>query len=191
MSSGAKNPGERNSLAERSSSVFRAGDMPLGLRTARRRQLARRLVELHRLEQPHERPELRELDLTAFVCAVCSDYPDVEVVTGSSSTLLSDSRHLAAVLFAVVENALVHGAPPVRVRIQGRGIVVRDHGPGFSDALLCRATERFTTGSPARGVGLGLALAAAHAHLIGAGLEVRNVAAGGAEVTIVVVPPSA
>jgi signal transduction histidine kinase len=191
MRSGAEIPDGRSSSAERSSGAFRAGEMPLGLRTARQRQLARRLVELHRLERPHERPELSELDLAALVCAVCSDYPDVEVVTESSPTLLSDSRHLAAILFAVLENALAHGAPPVRVRIERHGIVVSDHGPGFADGLLCRATERFTTGSPARGVGLGLALAAAHARLIGASLEICNVAGGGAEVTIVLVPPSA
>jgi two-component system sensor histidine kinase MtrB len=185
MRSGAEIPGGHRSSAERWSGAWRAAEIPLGVRTARHRQLARRLVELHRLEQRREQPELSELDLTALVCAVCSDYPGVDVVPGPASALvLSDSRHLVAVLFAVLENALVHGATPVHVRIEPQAIVVADGGPGFSERLLQRATERFTTGSPAKGVGLGLALAVGHAELIGADLQLRNTPAGGAEVTI-------
>ena len=46
---------------------------------------------------------------------------------------------------------------------------MRDHGPGFSAAMLARAAERFTTGDPARGdgIGLGLAIAAGQCHVLG------------------------
>jgi signal transduction histidine kinase len=185
MRRGTDTSGGQRSPAERSGDVWRAAEVPLGLRTARQRQLARRLVELHRLDQRREQTELSELDLAALVCAVCSDYPAVEVAPRSvPAPVLSDSRHLAAALFAVIENAHVHGAPPVRVRIERQEIVVADGGPGFSDGLLRHATERFTTGSPTKGVGLGLALAVGHVELIGARLRLRNLPAGGAEVAI-------
>ena len=57
---------------------------------------------------------------------------------------------------------------------------MRDHGPGFSEAMLAHAAERFTTGDPARGdgIGLGLAIAAGQCHVLGAELGLSNDPAG-------------
>ena len=59
-------------------------------------------------------------------------------------------------------------------------------GPGFSPEMLERATERFSSGDPARGggIGLGLAIAAAQTRVLGGRLVLANVPAGGAAVTI-------
>ena len=149
-------------------------------------RLARQLTELSRLEQGLEEPVLGPVDLAALLRATCRDYPGVTLEIHDTRVLLSDSRHLAGALFPIVENALLHGALPVKVSLAGADIRISDSGPGFPQKLLPRATERFVTGSHAsgRGVGLGLALAGAHARLIGATLELANAPSRGATVTI-------
>ena len=90
----------------------------------------------------------------------------------------------------MLDNAARHGAPPVDVSVSDGRIVMRDHGPGFSDAMLAHAAERFTTGNPARGegIGLGLAIVAGQCHVLGAELELANDPTGGAVVTIALPP---
>ena len=61
---------------------------------------------------------------------------------------LVDPRRLERVIENVLDNAARHGAPPVEVSVSDGRIVMRDHGPGFSDAMLAHAAERFTTGNP-------------------------------------------
>jgi signal transduction histidine kinase len=102
------------------------------------------------------------------------------------ASVATDPRRLARVLTNLLDNADRHGSPPVAVRVCGARIDVLDRGPGFSDALLSSATERFTKGDAARsgGTGLGLAIAAAQARVIGASLEVRNRPDGGGVVTV-------
>ena len=87
----------------------------------------------------------------------------------------------------MLDNAARHGAPPFEVSVSPGRIVMRDHGPGFSEAMLASAAERFTTGDPARGdgIGLGLAIAAGQCHVLGADLDLSNDPSGGAVVTIV------
>jgi signal transduction histidine kinase len=149
-------------------------------------RLARQLTELSRVERGLEQPVIAPVDLAALLRAIGGDHRHVTLEIGGTAPLSTDSRHLAAVLFPVLENALLHGAPPVRLSLDGTEITVTDAGPGFPEDLLPRATERFVTGAPAvgRGVGLGLALAAAHARRIGATLELANTPSHGATVTI-------
>jgi len=66
-----------------------------------------------------------------------------------------------------VDNALVHGGPGVRVRVDARRaggveLVVGDNGPGIPEAERSRVLERFVRGDVARpggGAGLGLSIA--------------------------------
>jgi signal transduction histidine kinase len=76
-----------------------------------------------------------------------------------------DEHGLQRIVVNLVENAFVHGAPPVQVVVteQDGYVVVRvaDAGPGMPEDLLARATARFTRAPDARarpGSGLGLAL---------------------------------
>jgi signal transduction histidine kinase len=80
----------------------------------------------------------------------------------------------------------MHGAPPIVVTVRAAGVTVRDHGDGFAPEMLERATERFSSGDPARGdgIGLGLAIAAAQARVLGGRLVLANAESGGAVVTI-------
>jgi signal transduction histidine kinase len=98
----------------------------------------------------------------------------------------SDSRRLARILFAVLDNAFLHGAAPVRLRYDACGLAVCDSGRGFAPHVLERATEPFVAGRRAwpRGAGLGLAIAARQAALLDAGLELGNPPTGGACVAL-------
>jgi signal transduction histidine kinase len=90
-----------------------------------------------------------------------------------------DSPTLERILANLIDNACLHGSPPVHVRVRvvaadagaatpgaavGPGwtlVEISDAGPGMPPDLLARATERFTRSAEARsrpGAGLGLSL---------------------------------
>jgi signal transduction histidine kinase len=157
-------------------------DAPGSVREARGRRVARDLVELSRLQSGAERPELTELDLAALLGTICVDYPGVVLDGPSELALSTDSRRLARVLFTLLDNAFLHGAPPVTVSYDAAEVRVEDAGGGFAPRVLERVTQPFVTGdrSRGRGVGLGLAIAARHATLLGGELELTNSPDGGA-----------
>ena len=76
-----------------------------------------------------------------------------------------DEHGLQRIVTNLIENAFVHGAPPVRVVVAEQdgylAVRVSDAGPGMPEELLGQATARFTRAPDARarpGSGLGLAL---------------------------------
>jgi signal transduction histidine kinase len=155
-------------------------------RYARERRLARDLVELSRLERGLERAEHAPVDLARLVDAVRADYPEL-VLDGARTVIVqSDSRRLARILFAVLDNAFLHGAAPVTLRYDSGGLTVCDSGRGFAPHILEHATEPFVAGRRAwpRGAGLGLAIAARQATLLDAILSLANAPAGGACVAL-------
>jgi signal transduction histidine kinase len=156
-------------------------------RSSRAQRVVRQLLELSRLTSGRESAEFADVDLVAFARAVLRDYPNVVIAESlARAPVRTDSRRLAAVLFAVLDNAIVHGADPVEVRVTADSIVVVDHGCGFSEQLLTEATKPFRTGSrlAGRGIGLGLACAAAHTALFSASLLLDNEPGAGARVTV-------
>jgi signal transduction histidine kinase len=157
-------------------------DAPETRRHARERRVARDLVELSRLQGGGERADCVPLDLATLVRAICADYPQLRIDGPQNLPVSTDARRLARVLFALLDNAYLHGAPPVSVTYDATEIAISDSGPGLAAGLLPRATEPFVTGERARGrgVGLGLAIAARQAALLDAELRVGNVAGGGA-----------
>jgi signal transduction histidine kinase len=169
--------------SRRLTAVSTAWEEPPGsVREARGRRVARDLVELSRLQSGAERPELTELDLAALLGTICVDYPGVVLDGPAQLALSTDSRRLARVLFTLLDNAFLHGAPPVTVSYNAAEVRVEDAGGGFAPRVLERVTQPFVTGdrSHGRGVGLGLAIAARHATLLGGELELTNSPAGGA-----------
>ena len=91
----------------------------------------------------------------------------LELVTPATPvTVAMSPTALERVLTNLVENALLHGRPPVEVSVAAPrdgwvAISVSDHGDGMPPDLLARATGRFTRSDEARsrpGAGLGLAL---------------------------------
>jgi signal transduction histidine kinase len=166
-------------------------DSPDCRRAARGRRVARDLVELSRLQRGEERARRAVVDLAGLLRGLCADYPQLHVEGPDPLFFDTDARRLARVLSALLENACLHGAPPIRVRYDVAEIVVQDGGPGLEPQLLGRATEPFVTGrrAPQRGVGLGLAIAARQAAVLGAELRLSNAPCGGAVAALCFEPP--
>lgn len=156
-------------------------------RVDRLQRLVEDLLEIARLDNGTATADLRRVDLGGFVTGVVGDAAQATISTNGASSSLIDPRRLERVIENVLDNAARHGAPPIDVAVLPRRIVVRDHGPGFSEPMLALAAERFTTGDPARGdgIGLGLAIAAGQCQVLGAELRLANDPGGGAVVTIV------
>jgi two-component system, OmpR family, sensor histidine kinase MtrB len=161
-------------------------DPPDARRRARERRVARDLVELSRLQRGAERAEFARVDLAHLLRAIVADHPGVVLDGPATARTDTDSRRLARILFILLENAVLHGAPPIAVHYDQRMITVSDGGRGFPAGLRRRATEPFVTGerTNGRGIGLGLAIAERHAGVLGAQLILGDGSAGGASVTV-------
>ncbi|MFD7690612.1 two-component system sensor histidine kinase CseC [Streptomyces sp. NPDC059781] len=148
------------------------------------RTLVEDVLEVARLDSASERAELQDILLGEFVARrVAAKDPDVTVRVVHESEVTTDPRRLERVLLNLLANAARHGRPPIEVTVEGRVIRVRDHGPGFPEALLAEGPSRFRTGSAdraGRGHGLGLTIAAGQARVLGARLTFRNVRPPGA-----------
>jgi signal transduction histidine kinase len=89
-------------------------------------------------------------------------HPEAEIVLDvpHGITVHADRDRLAQALDNLLNNALYHGVPPVRVRATsgpgGVQIRVSDQGPGVSSAMQPRLFDRFATGQQSGGTGLGL-----------------------------------
>ncbi|MGW6949980.1 sensor histidine kinase [Streptomyces xanthophaeus] len=168
------------------------------------RGLVEDLLEVSRLDAGAEHPVHARVPLGAVVAeAVTRTGLDTEVtVTGTGGrragagqsveametveTVETDPRRLERIVSNLVLNAHRHGRAPVRVTVEGRSVVVRDHGPGFPADLLLEGPRRFHTGAADRGSGhgLGLTIALGQARLLGAELLLANAPDGGAVATL-------
>lgn len=147
------------------------------------RALVEDVLEVARLDSASERAELQDVALGEFVSRrVRALMPEASVRVVADEIVSTDPRRLERILGNLLANAARYGRPPVQVDIEGRVVRVRDHGPGFPEALLREGPSRFRTGSTDRagvGHGLGLTIAEGQARVLGARLTFRNVAAPG------------
>jgi signal transduction histidine kinase len=147
------------------------------------RTLVEDVLEVARLDSASERAELQEISLGEFVSRrITVLNPDVVVRVVHESWVSTDPRRLERILLNLLTNAAKYGKPPVEVTVEGRVVRVRDHGPGFPEALLREGPSRFRTGASDRagtGHGLGLTIAAGQARVLGARLTFRNAAPEG------------
>ncbi|MEW2412719.1 two-component system sensor histidine kinase CseC [Streptomyces sp. NPDC046866] len=145
------------------------------------RVLVEDVLEVARLDGASERAELQDVALGEFVSRrVSALMPEASVRVVADEIVSTDPRRLERILGNLLANAARYGHPPVQVDIEGRVVRVRDHGPGFPEALLREGPSRFRTGSTDRagvGHGLGLTIAEGQARVLGARLTFRNVAA--------------
>ncbi|MFJ3722957.1 ATP-binding protein [Streptomyces sp. NPDC090045] len=165
------------------------------------RGLVEDLLEISRLDAGAERPVRDRVPLGAVVSeAVARTGLDTEVTVTAAAdagprgpeaarageTVETDPRRLERIVGNLVVNAHRHGDAPVRVTVEGRTVVVRDHGPGFPRDLLLDGPRRFHTGGTGRGSGhgLGLTIALGQARLLGAELRFENAQDGGAVATL-------
>ncbi|MFJ6939635.1 ATP-binding protein [Streptomyces sp. NPDC101132] len=167
------------------------------------RGLVEDLLEISRLDAGAERPVRARVPLGAVVAeAVGRTGLSAEVVVtgggggggagagagvGAGGEIVeTDPRRLERIVGNLVVNAHRHGGTPVRVTVEGRTVVVRDHGPGFPQQLLRDGPRRFHTGAEERGTGhgLGLTIALGQAAVLGARLVLDNAGDGGAVATL-------
>ncbi|ARH92545.1 MULTISPECIES: two-component system sensor histidine kinase CseC [Streptomyces] len=142
------------------------------------RTLVEDVLEVARLDGHAERAELQDVVLGEFVARrVHALDPEITVDVVREAEVTTDPRRLERILGNLIANAARHGRPPIEVTVEGRVLRVRDHGPGFPEALLREGPSRFRTGSSdraGRGHGLGLTIAAGQARVLGARLTFRN-----------------
>ncbi|NEB74234.1 HAMP domain-containing histidine kinase [Streptomyces sp. SID14478] len=165
------------------------------------RGLVEDLLEISRLDAGAEQPVSARVPLGAVVSeAVVRTGFDTEVTVAEApggaadGTVETDPRRLERIVANLVVNAHRHGSGPVQVTVEGRTVVVRDHGPGFPRELMLHGPRRFHTGAKERGSGhgLGLTIAFGQARLLGAELSLDNAPGGGAVATLRLPgPPSA
>jgi signal transduction histidine kinase len=110
----------------------------------------------------------------------------IEVVAPEALSVHVDRARFEDALGNLVDNALRHGAGPVRLEAARRGdgceISVDDRGPGFDPAFAAGAFERFTRpdgGRSGGGAGLGLAIVRATARMHGGDARIEASADGG------------
>ncbi|MFF4233860.1 two-component system sensor histidine kinase CseC [Streptomyces sp. NPDC001820] len=147
------------------------------------RTLVEDVLEVARLDSASERAELQEIALGEFVSRrITALNRDVAISVVHESWVSTDPRRLERILLNLLTNAAKYGKPPVEVTVEGRVVRVRDHGPGYPEALLREGPSRFRTGASDRagtGHGLGLTIAAGQARVLGARLTFRNAAPEG------------
>ncbi|WP_343240768.1 MULTISPECIES: HAMP domain-containing sensor histidine kinase [unclassified Streptomyces] len=157
------------------------------------RGLVEDLLEISRLDAGAEQPVHAHVPLGAVVAeAVARTGLDTAVTVAdpqsgqTGHTVETDPRRLERIVSNLVINAHRHGATPVQVTVEGRTVVVRDHGPGFPPDLLRDGPRRFQTGATERGSGhgLGLTIALGQARLLGAELLLDSAPDGGAVATL-------
>jgi signal transduction histidine kinase len=169
--------------------------------TSRLARLADDLLVLARAENDRMALELRQVRVADLVAGIVRRHSDRAVradpvaptLCSPDLELRADPMRLEQALDNMVENALRHGAAPVRIealqRDQWVELHVADAGPGFPPGFLPHAFERFARGDAGHttsGAGLGLAIVQAIAEAHGGSAHAANRPEGGADVWIAI-----
>ena len=117
------------------------------------------------------------------------DGPDVATLELEPELSLSvDPVLFEQVLINLLDNAIRHGRPPIRIVARGHDggaeVVVEDHGPGVPVDARALVFDKFARAGASRGVGLGLAIARGVVAAHGGTIEVEAAASGGARFVI-------
>jgi two-component system OmpR family sensor kinase len=171
-----------------------------GEETDRLAQLAEDLLVIARSDQGELPLRLQSLPVLPLLVRVRDRFAqratergaDIVVDAEEGLELSADGLRLEQALGNLVDNAIRHGGGPIVLSARPRGgaveLSVRDHGPGFPDAFIASAFERFTRsdhGRTGRGAGLGLAIVAAIAEGHGGTARAANRPPEGAVVMLV------
>jgi signal transduction histidine kinase len=133
---------------------------------------------LLRLARAEEGGPRETVDLDALIDELLRRHPGL-AVSGAAGAVSGVREQLDTLVTNLVQNALRHGGPNVRVERwrtdTQAGVTVEDDGPGIPAAHLPSLFERFYTTDRARGgTGLGLALVKAIAEAHDGGVSVDS-----------------
>jgi signal transduction histidine kinase len=168
-------------------------------------QLAEDLLILARADQgrlalrlaPVSTGALLERTARRYARRVADGGRTLGIAPGPVHVVVADELRLEQALGNLVENALRHGGGPIEIWSregpEGTSLGVRDRGPGFPEAFLAEAFDRFARADAGRGdggSGLGLAIVRTIARGHGGEARVANRAGGGAEAWLELPAPS-
>jgi two-component system sensor histidine kinase MprB len=148
------------------------------------------IVDLARGARPVEQSEpLRLDDLAADVVARARSRRPAAVIDldTEAAPMIGDPLRLERALGNVIENALLHGAGPVTVRVRPGEVVVDDAGGGIPREQREAMFERFRRGVGVQdrpGSGLGLAIVRQDIAAHGGTVEIADAPTGGCRVII-------
>ena len=171
--------------------------------TSRLRSLAEQLLDLSRIDAGaitlrSERFCPRERLDSLLPRLVPDRIEDIEVAIDPRLELQTDPEAVERVLSNLVLNALSYGRPPVEVRAEPNGKVVRlvveDCGDGVDPDFVPKLFDRFTRAPRSfaerkEGAGLGLAIASSFAEALGAELKYERGEPSGARFALVLPEP--
>jgi len=146
------------------------------------------LIELARGEEPRADTEDMRLDVVVseVVDRARRRAPGTQFDVELEPTVVAGvPARLERAVSNLIDNAVKYSPPgePVEVRLRGRELTVRDHGPGISEQDLPYVFDRFYRGAEARGrpgSGLGLAIVRQVAAQQGGTVAAEHAPGGGA-----------
>jgi signal transduction histidine kinase len=154
---------------------------------ARLRRLVEELLEISRLDAPHQDAALVQTDVRQLIEALVQDrLPEATVHSSLSGPVSCDRAGIERVVANLLDNAAVHAsgaAVVVSLAIDDEvlSIEVADEGPGVRPDQLDHLFDRFYKADDSRqgGSGLGLAIARRHARRMGGELYATSVSPHG------------
>ncbi len=135
--------------------------------------------------------EFRSLEMREFLQSILQSLPPNQRagvrLEAQPGRVWAPPEALEAALRNLLENAFLHGKPPVLLRFEASPpqLIIHDQGPGVPEEALHRLGTPFYRVTPNQnGLGLGLALVKQMAEAAGGTLALRNHPAGGLEVRL-------
>jgi len=162
----------------------------------RLRRLLEELMEISRLDAGREVLQVEETHIGTLLESILKQRGWAESVQLDTDgvSVETDRRRLERVLSNLIENALEHGAAPVKILTRplpgGVSITVVDSGEGLGPDDQARIFDRFFKGDSSRqgGSGLGLSIAQENVRLLGGNIKVQSLRGRGS--TFIVRLPS-
>jgi PAS domain S-box-containing protein len=167
--------------------------------TTRLERMVGNLLDLSRLQGRAVTPRLEVYPVETLVgsalAAMGGSLDDVEVaidLSDDAAFVMVDPMMVERILVNLLDNAMTHGAPPLRLLCRAEGgrveLSVADSGPGVPDGDEGRIFLPFVHGGSPGSAGIGLALALALAETQGALLALRRELGAGACFVLTLTP---
>ena len=103
--------------------------------------------------------EVARMDIKVAIRALgaINDNPEIVTLEGDG-TARGNPDHVASIVKILIENALAHGAPPIKVIVDGPQVTVTDEGEGIPPQVIDNLWDLGSKGPDSEGTGIGLAL---------------------------------